>query len=85
MAVHELRAADSDRERVVERLRRANDEGRIDLFEFDERAAAAYAARTYAELAPLTADLPEPGPLPIGSRARAVPSPGSTRSPLPSG
>jgi hypothetical protein len=87
MAVQELRAADSDRERVVERLRRANNEGRIDLFEFDERVAAAYAARTYADLAPLTADLPEPGPPPIGSpgRARAVPSPGSTRSPLPSG
>ncbi|MDT7601368.1 MAG: hypothetical protein QOK26_3445 [Pseudonocardiales bacterium] len=86
MAVQELRAADSDRERVVERLRRANDEGRIDLFEFDERVAAAYAARTYADLAPLTADLPELGTPPIGSpgRARAVPPPGATRSPLPS-
>lgn len=62
MAVEELRAADVDRERVVERLRRAQVEGRIDLFEFDERVAAAYAARTYAELGPLTADLPEPRP-----------------------
>lgn len=62
MAVEELRAADVDRERVVERLRRAQAEGRIDLFEFDERVAAAYAARTYAELTPLTADLPEPAP-----------------------
>jgi hypothetical protein len=61
--VTDLRAADSDRERVVTRLRRAHDAGRIDLFEFDERTAAAYAARTYADLGPLTSDLPEE-PLP---------------------
>jgi hypothetical protein len=43
---------------VVERLRRAHSDGRIDLLEFDERLAAAYAAKTYGELEPLTADLP---------------------------
>lgn len=58
MAEAELRAADADRERVAERLRRAQAEGRISLIEFDERVAAAYAARTYSELTPLTADLP---------------------------
>ena len=58
MVTDEPRAADVDRERVAERLSRAHAEGRIDLVEFDERVAAAYAARTYAELAPLTADLP---------------------------
>ncbi|HTF47081.1 MAG TPA: DUF1707 domain-containing protein [Pseudonocardia sp.] len=61
MATEELRAADVDRERVAERLSRAHAEGRIDLVEFDERVAAAYAARTYAELTPLTADLPPEG------------------------
>jgi len=71
MAVEELRAADLDRERVVDRLRRAQAEGRIDLFEFDERVAAAYAARTYAELTPLTADLPEPTSRVIGTSAGA--------------
>jgi len=53
-----LRASDADREAVVERLRQAHSEGRLDLTEFDERTRNAYAARTYAELAPLTSDLP---------------------------
>ncbi|MFI9046704.1 DUF1707 domain-containing protein [Streptomyces sp. NPDC053427] len=54
----ELRAADADRERVAEILRDAVAEGRLDMAEFDERLEAAYRARTYGELAPLTADLP---------------------------
>jgi hypothetical protein len=61
MVTDDLRAADVDRERVAERLSRAHAEGRIDLVEFDDRVAAAYAARTYAELTPLTADLPPEG------------------------
>jgi hypothetical protein len=74
MAVEELRAADVDRERVVERLRRAQAEGRIDLFEFDERVAAAYAARTYADLTPLTGDLPDPESESASRPARSTPS-----------
>jgi Domain of unknown function (DUF1707) len=62
MGAETLRASDADRERVVERLRRAQAEGRIDVFEFDERVAAAYVARTYADLEPLTADLPAERP-----------------------
>lgn len=58
MALSELRAANVDRERVVERLNRAHAEGRLDLLELDERLAAAYAARTYGDLEPLTVDLP---------------------------
>ncbi len=54
----QLRASDADREKVAERLRQAQAEGRLDLAEFDERVAAAWAARTYGELTPLTADLP---------------------------
>jgi hypothetical protein len=53
------RASDADREAVVERLRSAAEEGRLDLAEFEERMASAYQAKTYGELAPLTADLPE--------------------------
>lgn len=56
----ELRAANADRIRVVERLDRAHAEGRLDLLEFDERLAAAYAARTYGDLESLTSDLPGP-------------------------
>lgn len=54
-----MRVADRDRQRVADRLRRAQDEGRLDLYEYDERLAAAYAARTYADLGALTADLPD--------------------------
>ena len=53
-----LRASDEDRHAVAEVLRKAAGEGRIDLEELDERLEAAYAAKTYAELVPLTADLP---------------------------
>jgi Domain of unknown function (DUF1707) len=59
-----IRASDSDREGVVEILRQAYAEGRLDLAEFDERTTAAYAARTWAQLHELTRDLPvgaEPG------------------------
>lgn len=57
----ELRASDADRERVVDRLRDAVAEGRLDMDEFEERLDAAYRSRTYAELEPLTRDLPAPG------------------------
>lgn len=61
----ELRASDRDREAVVERLRQALNEGRLSLFEWDERIALAYRASTYAELERLSADLPrEPAPPP---------------------
>ncbi|MET9696066.1 DUF1707 domain-containing protein [Streptomyces sp. NPDC006529] len=62
----ELRASDADRERVVERLRDAVAEGRLDMEEFEERLEAAYRSRTYAELEPLTIDLPAPGQVPGG-------------------
>ncbi|MEV0370759.1 DUF1707 domain-containing protein [Streptomyces sp. NPDC050636] len=54
----QLRASDADRERVAEILRDALAEGRLAMEEFEERLDAAYQARTYGELAPLTADLP---------------------------
>ncbi|NJP72707.1 DUF1707 domain-containing protein [Streptomyces sp. C1-2] len=57
----ELRASDADREQVAERLRDAVAEGRLDMAEFEERLDAAYRARTYGELTPLTVDLPAPG------------------------
>ncbi|KOU41023.1 DUF1707 domain-containing protein [Streptomyces sp. NPDC060334] len=71
----ELRASDADRDRVVERLRDAVAEGRLDMEEFEERLEAAYASRTYGELEPLTRDLPAvPGavaPLASGQPAPA--------------
>jgi Domain of unknown function (DUF1707) len=62
-----LRIADADRERVAERLRTAAGEGRLSPDELEERLEAAFSARTQAELAPLTADLPAEPP-PAGRR-----------------
>ncbi|MGX2996997.1 DUF1707 SHOCT-like domain-containing protein [Streptomyces sp. JNUCC 64] len=69
-----LRASDADRERIVERLRDAVAEGRLDLDEFGERLEATYAARTYGELEPLVRDLPDTGTTPA-SRVSMVKSP----------
>ena len=52
-----LRASDADRDRVIELLRAAVGDGRLDQAEFDERLDAALAARTIEALTPLTADL----------------------------
>lgn len=54
----ELRASNTDRERVAEALREAAGQGRIDMDELDERLEAVYAAKTYGELLPITRDLP---------------------------
>jgi hypothetical protein len=51
-------ASDNERESVVDVLRDAYTEGRLTLEEFEERTAAAYAARTWAHLRELTGDLP---------------------------
>lgn len=54
----DLRAADIDRAFVAERLKKALDQGRLTLSEYDERLARSYAARTYGELDQVVADLP---------------------------
>ena len=59
--VENLRAADSDRHQIAERLKASLDEGRLTLAEYDDRVREAYAARTYADLLGLVADLPVPG------------------------
>ena len=52
-----LRAGDADRERVADQLSRAHAEGRIDDDELADRLGRCYAARTFAELDPLTVDV----------------------------
>lgn len=54
----ERRASDVEREQAVARLREAAAEGRLTFEELADRAALAYGARSHAELAPLTEDLP---------------------------
>ena len=53
----QMRASDADRDRVMDVLRVAAGEGRLTPDELDERLEAALSARTFGELAALTADL----------------------------
>lgn len=53
-----LRASTADRERAVDVLKAGFVEGRLTKDEYDVRVSQAYASRTYAELAMVTADLP---------------------------
>ena len=71
------RASHADREQVVGALKAAFVQGRLTADELDERVGQALAARTCAELAALTTDLPadpaparEPGPAPQPAPAR---------------
>ena len=70
-----LRACHADRERVIGVLKAAFVQGRLGTDELDARVGQALAARTYADLAALTADLPaglvaaEPSYQPARARA----------------
>ena len=78
-----LRASHADREQVIEALKAAFVQGRLDRDEFDLRVGRTLASRTYAELAAITADLPAgliaaqpPGPVRARS-GKPVVRPGS--------
>ncbi|RBY88679.1 DUF1707 domain-containing protein [Blastococcus sp. TF02A-26] len=83
-----LRAADADRTAVAGLLGEHMAAGRLEVAEYEDRVARAYAARTYGELDALTTDLP---PLPAGPSGAApvpVPPAGATAAPerrLPDG
>jgi hypothetical protein len=67
-----LRISDAERHQVAEILREAAGEGRLDLDELDSRLEATYAARTYADLVPITLDLPShPHPRPVPAVGRS--------------
>jgi hypothetical protein len=68
-----LRAGHADREQVIEVLKNAFVHGRLTKDELDTRAGRALAARTYADLAALTADIP----------AAPVPAPAPAAPPRP--
>ena len=72
-----LRASRADREQVIDTLKAAFVQERLNMDELDERVGQALAARTYAELAALTDDIPTglaaarpPGPGPGLARLR---------------
>lgn len=75
----ELRAADSDRQFVAERLQAALNEGRLTLSEYDERLEQTYAARTYGDLDRLLDDLPAT----ITGRDSVIPAQPAAASPAP--
>jgi len=80
----QLRAADTDRDRVADLLRQAAAEGRITFDELDERISRAYAAKTFADLQALTSDLPGPGvsaPAPATPRYQPPDVPAGTHAP----
>jgi Domain of unknown function (DUF1707) len=64
-----LRAAQADREQAITVLKAAYAQGRLTKDELEARAGQAFASRTYAELAALTADIP--ADLPAASPAAA--------------
>lgn len=87
MNLPEHRAGDADRERVAGLLRDAHAEGRLDVDELSSRLDATFAAKTFGELAALTADLPPtrarsrpPGSEPVPSVPSSVPARSADRS-----
>jgi DUF1707 SHOCT-like domain len=74
-----MRASDADREQVVEILTAAFVQGRLTIDELRLRVGLALASRTYAELAPMIADIPAPplkappAPRPVRPAAQAQP------------
>ncbi|MFF1820979.1 DUF1707 domain-containing protein [Kribbella sp. NPDC058245] len=52
------RVSDAEREQVADILRDAAGEGRLSYTELEERLETLYTSKTYGELVPLTADLP---------------------------
>jgi hypothetical protein len=71
-----LRAGHADREQAIDTLKTAFVHGQLTKDELDARVGQALAARTYADLAALTADLP---PRPPAARPARPPAPARRR------
>lgn len=76
-----LRVSDAERHAVAEILQEAAGQGRLGLDELEQRLEAAYVAKTYGDLVPLTADLPDARPPRPPAAAGGVP----VRRPDPGG
>lgn len=68
----QMRISDEDRHKVADVLREAAAQGRIDFEELDERLEATYAAKVYADLVPVTADLPSTAPVQVNGGVPSV-------------
>jgi hypothetical protein len=69
-----VRASDAERDQAAEILRTGYAEGRLSRNELNERLAAAYAAKTRADLHDVTSDLPGAVSAPA-ARGRPAPAP----------
>jgi DUF1707 SHOCT-like domain len=74
-----LRASRADRERVIDLLKAAFVQGRLDQDEFDARVGQVLVSRTHWELAAVTFDLPAEL---IGALPRRPPVPARRRMPM---
>ena len=76
-----MRASSADRERAVDVLKAGFAEGRLTQDEYNDRMGGSYTARTYGELATLTADLPAgASPMPAWPVPAYQPPPSGTNS-----
>ena len=74
----ELRCTDADRDRVIDLLKAAYADGRLDQAEFDVRFDLTMKSKTYAALEPITRDLvaqPTPAPAPAKPARDLLPPP----------
>jgi DUF1707 SHOCT-like domain len=74
-----LRASHADREHVISTLKAAFVQGMLDRDEFVQRVSQAFAARTYADLAALTGDIPARL---IGAQPQRTPARARSRKPI---
>jgi DUF1707 SHOCT-like domain len=74
-----MRASHADREQAIEVLKAAFVQDRLDKDEFDARVGQAFASRTYAELAAVTADIPPAPSAPASARTARPPVPARRR------
>ena len=74
-----LRASHADREQVISTLKAAFVLGMLDRDEFGQRVDRAFAARTCADLAAVTGDIPA---RPIGTQPQRTPARARSRKPI---
>lgn len=77
-----MRVSDAERAEVADQLAQHYGDGRLDQAELDDRLGRAMSAKTHADLAGLTADLPDLGPRP-GSGRQPGPRARSAQEPVP--
>lgn len=78
-----MRISDAEREHVVTVLREAAAQGRLSIDELGERMEQTWAARTYADLVPITIDLPTDSVPALTGPAAPTSTPGSRVIPGP--